>query len=243
MLPRGLRVIGGTAEKVGSFGSHSALSVLPRQCATKLLNGALAISAKEGEVLVEGGTRVDGCYWLEKGVLKASIASHRGEERIIELLGPGSIVGALSLIDGLPQSATVQSLTDSTLTFVSRSVFTECMHEFPEMQAHLVSAIAAHLRRATDETAAVSLLPAKARVARALLQFARYFGEPTSHPDQITIRRKFRQNDVAALAHVARENASRIFNGWRKRKIVEYQSASVYIIHKGRLEREAHLLS
>jgi CRP/FNR family transcriptional regulator, cyclic AMP receptor protein len=241
MLSPRLRVIGGLTETSRHAGGPRALAGLPRQCATKLLQGAQSLSLEEGDIVVEGGARIDGCYWLEDGVLKASIASHRGEERIIELLGPGSIVGALSVIDGLPQSATVQTLTDCRLTFVSRSAFLECQRDYPELQTHLVTAIAAHLRHATDETTAASILPARPRVARALLQFARYFGEATGDPGQILIRRKFRQNDVAALAHVARENASRIFNGWRKRKVIEYQSALVYVIHKQRLEREAHL--
>jgi CRP/FNR family transcriptional regulator, cyclic AMP receptor protein len=242
MLPRGFKVITGPADGNRYVGSRDHFAALPRQCTAKLLQGALSVSVEEGNTLTEGGSTADGCYWLEKGVLKASIPSHRGEERIIELLGPGSIVGALSLIDGLPQSATVQALTDCLLTFVSRGVFLECMRDFPEMQSYLVTAIAAQLRRATEEATAANLLPAKARVARALLQFAKYFGEAAAKPDQVIIRRRFRQNDVAALAHVARENASRIFNGWRKRRIVEYQSASVYIIHKEKLEREAQIV-
>jgi hypothetical protein len=43
------------------------------------------------------------------------------------------------------------------------------------------------------------------------------------------------------LAHVARENASRILSEWRKRKVIEHPSPSVYVIHKARLEREARL--
>ena len=66
------------------------------------------ISLKKGQTLFEIGAVGDGCYWLEEGVLKVSIASPQGAERILAILGPGSIVGELAMLDGLPRSATVQ---------------------------------------------------------------------------------------------------------------------------------------
>ena len=40
---------------------------------------------------------------LTRGLLKVSIASPQGDERILTILGPGSIVGELAIIDGLPR--------------------------------------------------------------------------------------------------------------------------------------------
>ena len=45
------------------------------------------------------------------------------------------------------------------------------------MITYAAIAIAAHFRRAGDKAAADSFFPARARVARALLQFAQYFGD------------------------------------------------------------------
>jgi CRP/FNR family transcriptional regulator len=176
---------------------------------------------------------------LKEGVLKVSITSDQGGERILAILGPGSIVGELAMIDGLPRSASVQALRDSRLTFVSRNHFRECLRESPELHALLVDTLVARLRHADEEAAAASFLPLKARVARALLQFAKHLGEPTATPDQVIVRNKIRQEDLAALADVARENANRILSEWRKRKIIVRQSPSVYVIHKSKVEREA----
>jgi hypothetical protein len=40
---------------------------------------------------------------------------------------------------------------------------------------------------------------------------------------------------------VARENASRILSEWRKHKIIDQHSQSVFVIHKARLGREAKM--
>jgi len=221
------------------FGSHNLLASLPRQFSSQLLERAPVISLRKGETLFESGALGDGCYWLEQGVLKVTITSDQGEERILAVLGPGSIVGELAMIDGLPRSATVQSLRDSKLTFVSRSTFQECLREHPEIYRHLVSTLVARLRQADDEVAAASFLSPKARVARALLRFAQFMGEQTATPGEVIIRHKIRRDDLAALADVARESVSRILSDWKRHKIIIRHSPSVSVIHKAKLEREA----
>jgi CRP/FNR family transcriptional regulator len=229
------------AVRASFFGSHNLLSGLPREYTSRLIARAPAISLKKGQTLFESGAVGDGCYWLEAGVLKVSVTSHQGAERILAILGPGSIVGELAMIDGLPRSATVQALRDSRLTFVARRIFLDCLRDYPEMYRHIVTTLVARLRQADEEVAAASFLSLKARVARALLQFAKYLGEPTEAPDQLVIRHTLRQDDLAALADVARESASRILNEWKRRKIIDHHSHSVYVIHKTRLEREAKI--
>jgi len=226
------------------FASHNLLYGLPREYSSRLLAKAPVVFVKQGKTLFEIGAAADGCYYLEHGVLKVSIASPEGgAERIVAILGPGAIVGELAMIDGLPRSATVQALRDSRLTFLSRSTFLECLQDDPKIYSHLVTTLVERLRQTDEEVAAASFLSLEARVARALLQFAKYLGEPGETPDQIIIRQRIRQEDLAALAHVARENASRILSVWRKRKVIEQSSAAIYVIHKTRLEREAAKLS
>jgi CRP/FNR family cyclic AMP-dependent transcriptional regulator len=226
------------AVRAGDFGAHSLLSGLPREYSSRLLARAPTVSLEKGQTLFEIGAEGDGCYWLEEGVLKVTIASPQGAERILAVLGPGSIVGELAMLDGLPRSATVQALRDSRLTFVARSNFLECLRDYPQIYSHLVTTLVERLRQADDEVAAASFLSLHARVARALLQFAKHMGEPTATPGQVLIPHRIRHDDLAALAHVARENVSRILSGWKKRKIIEQSSPSVYVIHKARLERE-----
>ncbi len=208
-----------------SFGSHTLLAALPLEFSSRLLAGAPTTRLKKGEALFEIGATGDGCYWLNEGVLKVSVVSNQGAERILAILGSGSIVGEFALIDGLPRSASVHALRDSRLTFVARSTFLGCLRESPSLYAHLVDTLVARLRHTDEEVAAASFLSLKARVARALLQFAEHLGEPTTMLDQFVIR-ELRQEDVAALADVARENVSRILSEWRKHKLIVRQSPS-----------------
>ena len=225
--------------RAGNLGANSLLSGLPSEFSSRLLARAPTISLEKGQTLFEIGAIGDGCYWLEEGVLKVSVASPQGAERILAILGPGAIVGELAMLDGLPRSATVQALKDSKLRFVARSIFLECLADYPKIYSHLVSILVERMRQADDEMVAASFLSLKARVARALLQFAKYFGEPTATPDELLIQHKVRQDDLAALADVARENVSRLLGELEKGRIIDRHSSLGFVIHKERLEREA----
>jgi CRP/FNR family transcriptional regulator len=242
MLSGQYKSVGGRSGPVRLIATHGSFKGLPQQCIARLLASAMTINVPERKILIEAGVFPDGCYWLEDGLMKGTIATHLGDERIVELLGPGSAIGAISLVDGLPQSATVQAITRCRVTFVSRRVFADCMQEFPEMRTYAAMAIAAHFRRAGDKTAADSFFPAKARVARALLQFAEYFGDSAAPPHLLIIKRKFRKGDVAALAHVARENASRILSSWIRMNVISVPSPTVWIINRSTMEREAQII-
>lgn len=234
--------VGGNAGAIRQLVAPGSFKGLSPQCSGRLLASAMTINLPERKTLIEAGTAPDGCYWLEDGLMKGTIATHLGDERIVELLGPGSAIGAISLVDGLPQSATVQAITRCRLIFVPRRVFADCMQEFPEMRTYAAMAIAAHFRRAGDKAAADSFFPARARVARALLQFAEYFGESAAPPHLLIIKRKFRKGDVAALAHVARENASRILGSWIRMNVIAVPSPTVWVIHRSTIEREAQII-
>ena len=220
----------------------SILPNLPVQFSGRLLANAKAQSLAEREVLFQAGDVADGCYRLEHGVLKVSIASPQGDERILTILGPGSIVGELAIIDGLPRSATVVAIRDCKLSFISREAFANCIREYPEIYSDLVATLVSRLREADEAMAAASFLTVKARVARAMLELAEHLGRETES-GRIIIVHKIRQSDIAAMAGVARENVSRTLTDWKRRGLVGQSSSYYFINDKRKLLRETEDLA
>ena len=156
---------------------------------------------------------------------------------ILAILGPGSIVGEIAMVDGLPRSANVHAISDCTLTFVSREAFTECLNKDPALYRNLSLTLAARLRQANDEAAAASFLPVKERVARTLLRLAGYLGERIGESD-VAIHHRVSQNDIAAMAGLARESVNRTLNEWRRKGVVDMPARGQLVVHKHRLELE-----
>src|ERR1700746_3469260 len=142
--------------------------------AAQLFQAAKPRYLKAGERLFAVRDAGDGCYLLDQGLLKVTVASPRGAERIIAILGPGAIVGELAMIDGLPRSASVVALHDCVLRFVSREAFKQCATTQPETHQVRLAMLAARLRQVDEALAATTFLTVKARVARALLELAEY---------------------------------------------------------------------
>jgi hypothetical protein len=89
----------------------------------ELFTGAPTIRLSADQFLFSAGQEGDGCYRVDEGSLKVSVIDPAGDERILAILGPGSVVGELSMIDGAPRSASVLALRDSSLSFISRVKF------------------------------------------------------------------------------------------------------------------------
>ncbi len=218
--------------------AHNILSGLPDRYASILLAKATTVQLPSGALLFSQGDTGDGCYWIQRGALKVAIASQRGQERIIAVLGPGAIVGELAMIDDLPRSATISAIVDSELTFVSRMAFTAFLHKHPELNGFLIRTLVARLRQTDEDAAAATFLTVKARVARALLRIADVLGKD-AEDGVVAIHERVRQDDLAAMAGVARENVSRTLSDWRERSVVLASRDGKLKLNKARLQREA----
>jgi len=216
------------------------LSDLPEQLSSGLLANAKPVKLAANEILFLAGDPGEGCFRLNEGLLKVSMVSPTGAERILAILGPGSIVGDMAMIDGRPRSASVSALRDCKLSFVSRSAFEAVAEKNPEIYKHLLGLLAARLRDTDQVVAAGTFLPVKGRVARALLDLAKAFGNDVGG-GRVVIRQKLSQSDVAAMAGIARENVSRILNEWMRLKLVTRLSGYYCIENKSRLEKELKL--
>src|SRR5215475_11658465 len=121
---------------------ESLLAALPAEWSQSLFAKARPLSLKADQTLFVAGDEGDGCYRVDEGLLKASVAVPAGSERILAILGPGSVVGELSMIDGGPRSASVTALRDSKLSFVGRTAFEAFGRSTPEFYHHMTALLA-----------------------------------------------------------------------------------------------------
>ena len=75
---------------------ESLLVSLPTELLHRLFAKARPLSLAASRTLFVAGEDGDGCYRVEEGLLKASVSVATGGERILAILGPGSVVGELS---------------------------------------------------------------------------------------------------------------------------------------------------
>jgi len=219
---------------------ENLLSVLPKEVTAALFAIARPHKLKADQVLFTSGDPGDGCYRVEQGLLKVSMVSPSGGERILAILGPGSLVGEFAMIDAQPRSASVTAARDSELSFISRTAFEQVARDNPDVYRHIVKLLVQRLRDTNNVVAAMSFLSLKGRVAQALLSLAEAFGNDVGQ-GRILIRQKVTQNDLAAMAGIARENVSRILNDWMRNKLVSRLAGYYCLENRAALEAEAEM--
>jgi CRP-like cAMP-binding protein len=220
--------------------NHSLLLELQGKLSADLFASAAPLRLAADEALFLAGDGGDGCYLVEEGLLKVAVASQSGGERILAFLGPGAIVGEMSIIDGRPRSASVVAVRQAALKFLSCAAFEEFTRNYPEIYEYLVKLLASRFREANAVIAAGTFLSLKGRVARTLLELAEGFGQDVGS-GRIVIHQKIGQSDLAARAGVARANVCRILNEWQRHKLVSRLSGYYCLENKQRLKAEAEL--
>jgi CRP-like cAMP-binding protein len=219
---------------------ETVLSVLPGELSAALFASARPHKLKADQTLFVAGDPGDGCYRVEQGLLKVSVVSPSGGERILAILGPGALVGELAIIDAQPRSASVTAARDSDLSFISRASFEQVATKNPEVYRHIVTLLCRRLRDTNNVVAAMTFLSLKGRVAQALLGLADAFGNDVGQ-GRILVKQKVTQGDLAAMAGMARENVSRIVNDWMRQKLISRLAGYYCLENRAALQREAEM--
>ena len=139
--PRTGTVANGRAPEATRNGASPAFSVLP----PVLVANAERVRLAAGEWLLRQGDAGDALYIVEHGRVEV-VAEPPGEEpRVIKELGPGSMVGELALISGVPHSASLRARRDSTLLELPRRRFESVLRASPAFGRALLRELAHQL--------------------------------------------------------------------------------------------------
>ena len=99
----------------------------------------------EGEVLIHEGEFGDTAYCIVSGEVLVSKAAEHGQIELARL-GPGSIIGEMSIVDEKPRSALVHALCPTSVKCIRRSEFLNSFQDDPEFAASLLKVLFERLR-------------------------------------------------------------------------------------------------
>jgi CRP/FNR family transcriptional regulator, cyclic AMP receptor protein len=126
----------------------------------------------EGSIVFHEGDRGDHLLVIVKGRLRVTLIDIDGDETILRELGPHDYLGELSLLDGLPRSASAVALETTELLRISRDPFLALIAKRPSIALKVMSRIVADLRRATEQIRTMSMSDLRGQVVRCHIQIA-----------------------------------------------------------------------
>ena len=110
----------GVLEVEHLFGQSPIFQGLLKEEIREVINHAVKLP---GEPLFSQGDEADALFIIQSGEVQVRASSPMGEDIVLAVLGSGTIVGELALIDGGPRSATVEALGDCDIYRLTRESF------------------------------------------------------------------------------------------------------------------------
>jgi CRP/FNR family transcriptional regulator, cyclic AMP receptor protein len=151
----------------------------------------------------------EAAYIILKGTVKVHAEQSDGSDVILAILGPGEVLGEMSVADSLGRSANAETLEPVELAWMDRASFRECLETMPAMTYNLVRILSRRLRMANTQIEALASMDVYGRVARQLLAFAREYGQPAPHSG-VTIPLRLTQSDIADLVGASRVRVNQV---------------------------------
>jgi len=163
-----------------------------------------AKSYSKGTMLINEGDTSNFMYVILEGRVKVFVSDEKGKEAILNLQGPGELFGELTLIDDVPRSASVVTLTPARLAFVSRAEFMSCLSEYPDIAMKLLAGMTRRIRELTDLAKNLALNDVYGRVAKTLFRLAK------EKEGRLVVGQRLTHQDIADMVGASREMVSRI---------------------------------
>ena len=156
------------------------------------------------EIVCRKEEAADGLYLLFSGSLQAVDITEDGREIGLNLIGPGSFFGELSVIDGLPRSAHIIALQPSVVGVIPQEAAREIFYKLPATAEAMMRHLTEMVRNLSSYRALLAIPNAQQRVYALLQQMGQRM------PGGLMVIQNLpKQQEVAIMINTSRETVSR----------------------------------
>jgi CRP/FNR family cyclic AMP-dependent transcriptional regulator len=183
-----------------------------------ILARAMVRRVLRGEVIRRRGDPGSGMAIIVSGRVRISLVSEDGREVTLTVLGPGEVLGEMTLLDGGECSADATAQEDCVLLALERTQFQRLLRSNSELCLHLMAVLCQRLRRSNAALEDMALLDLSTRLGRLLLRLCGDYG--VASPGGTRIEVKLSQKDLSSLAGASREKVNRQLRQWESEGIL-----------------------
>jgi CRP/FNR family cyclic AMP-dependent transcriptional regulator len=212
-------------------------AALDDEAAGALLASMTRVEMRRGDVLFAEGDDGDRLYVITSGKIKLGRSSADGRENLLAVLGPGEMLGELSLFDPGPRTATATAVSDALLVGLGHDDLQEWLSGRPDVAQQLLGALARRLRRTNEALADLVFSDVPGRVAKALLDLSARFGRQID--GGVLVAHELTQEELAQLVGASRETVNKALADFASRGWLRLEARAVVLLDVERLRRRA----
>ncbi len=190
-----------------------------------------------GQIICHQGDPGDHLYAVVEGLVKIVFTSERGDEMVLNILGPGEIFGELALLDGSPRSASVVALKSTSVFVLPRRQLLELMSVNPGLADEFLKLIGGLVRNLTEKAGDLAFLDLVGRLAKLLLQLSAMH----DHVHGIVLDSGLTQTDLARMIGASRPAVNRALQSLAARGLIALQGRTIVLRDLEALRRRSQV--
>ena len=212
--------------------SASLFSGLDRGALKRLAAAAVFLRVAKGTFLFKRGDRCDGFHVLLSGQVKLALRTDDGDEKIIELVAPGSTFGEAIALSGHAYPIAAQALADSTLLHIPNAALRSEIERAPALARRIVAGLSQGLIDLMSRHEGVTLRSGTQRVVGYLLEQC---GDEARREATVVLPAK--KGVIASQMNLTQEHFSRILHDLARQKLIEVDGRVVRLADTAALRR------
>lgn len=220
-------------EAVAALAKAPFFSSLDARALGELARASRRVTLRTRQSLWTQGSRATHVGLVLSGRLKVT-RSHLRREVILDVAGPGDVLGEVALSLGGTQAFDVRCLRRAVVLLVPVHSVQALIAARPALCRSLSLDLARQVLRLTRRVEALSSGGVEQRLARVVVNLAKRHGQPFPGGTLVPVR--LRREDLAAMAATTLESASRRIAAWRRSGLVVQQPGALLVPDLSALE-------
>jgi CRP-like cAMP-binding protein len=198
----------------------------------RIASNTQEVRAERAQVLFRRGDPALGFHIIVFGQVKLAFSSPRGDEKVVDLIGPGQSFGEAVMFMERPHVVTAQTLSDSLLLYIARETVFEELERDPRFVRRIIAGLSSRLHRLMSDVESDSLHSGTQRVIGYLLRDSDANSTPAS---ALEVTLPATKGVIASRLSLTQEHFSRILHDLAARGLIEVHGRAIHIPDVARL--------
>ena len=199
----------------------------------RLARGTHELTAARGEILFHKGDAPSGFYLILDGQVKLALTSARGNEKVVDVIGPGQTFGEAVMFMDATHVVFAQALVETRLLLISRAVLLGELENDPQLARKMLAALSMRLHHLIADVEAYSLHSGRQRIIGYLLR--EHDDSDADEKKELAVRLPTSKGVVASRLNLTQEHFSRILHELSDSGLIVVEGRTIRIPDVARL--------
>lgn len=200
----------------------------------RIAQSSKEVTLDRGNTLFHRGDKSNGFYIVVQGQIKLVFTSQQGNEKVVEIIGPGQSFGEAVMFMDKPYPLMAQALANTQALHVDRQVLFDEIDRDPRLARKMIAGLSMRLHKLVNDVESYSLRSARERVIGYLLREA---PETTPNDAPFAINLQTSKGTIASRLNITQEHFSRLLHELSEQGLIEVAGRDIRVPHLGRLRQ------